>query len=200
MCVVQVLSQPVMTATEASRQLRMPARTLVNWLEGHTVGNRFHEPVLRPEPLGHNDMTWGEVVEATFLRAYRVERGVSMQTLRPLIALLREEFKVPYPLAHVEPFVDGKRGMMLELQDEAGLANDLWLVTKGPHGQFVLNPLVEREYLDKVDFAEGGRREGAAAASAGQDLARRDRPPAVVRCCLDPRCALRGPGRPRRRR
>lgn len=104
-------------------------------------------------------MTWGEVVEATFLRAYRVERGVSMQTLRPLIALLREEFEVPYPLAHFEPFVDGKRGMMLELQDEAGLANDLWLVTKGPHGQFVLNPLVEREYLDKVDFAEGGRRE-----------------------------------------
>lgn len=44
MCVVQVLSQPVMTATEAARQLRMPARTLVNWLEGHTAATGSLSP------------------------------------------------------------------------------------------------------------------------------------------------------------
>lgn len=154
---IHVLDMPVMTASEAARQLRIPARTLIDWLEGHHIGNRFYDPVLRPEPLGHTDMTWGEVVEAGYLRAYRGK--VSLQRLRPFIAMLREQFGVPYPLAHFEPFVDGQRGMLLELQNEAGVPADLWLVTKGPYGQFVLNPLIEREYLERVEFAGAGRRE-----------------------------------------
>ena len=73
-----VLSQPIMSTTEAARQLRIPLRTLSQWLEGGHRAGRWYEPVLREEPSGSKDVTWGEVVEARYLRAYRV-RSVPMQ-------------------------------------------------------------------------------------------------------------------------
>lgn len=154
---LHVLDAPVMTSREAARQLNLSPTTLANWLEGNHNRGRSYDPILRPERLGHLNMTWGEVVEAGFLRVYR--NHVSLQRLRPFVALLRQEFHVPYPLAHFKPFVDGKRGFLLELQQAADLPDDLWLVTKGPHGQFVLNPAVEREYLDTLDFAREGLQE-----------------------------------------
>ncbi|MGH4013141.1 MAG: hypothetical protein ACRDSL_04260 [Pseudonocardiaceae bacterium] len=67
-------------------------------------------------------MTWGEMVEADYLRAYR-SKGVSLQRLRPFIAECRERFGLRYPLALLRPFTDGRR-LLLEAQTEAGLTGE----------------------------------------------------------------------------
>jgi hypothetical protein len=74
---VSYLEVPVMAPGEAGRQLGIPASTLKHWLDGHHVGSRFYPPVLRPEPSPAADVTWGEMVEADYLRAYR-SKGVSL--------------------------------------------------------------------------------------------------------------------------
>src|SRR6266700_3009510 len=82
---VQLLDRRVMTVREAARQLRIPETTLIHWIEGEQRGGTFYPPVLREEPTGQATVTWGEVVEARYLRAYRT-RNVPMQKLRPFIA------------------------------------------------------------------------------------------------------------------
>ena len=85
---VVLLDRRVMTAQEAARQLAIPATTLIRWLEGEHRAGRSYPPVLREQPTGQPDMTWGEVVEARYLRAYRA-KNVPMQRLRPFIAGMR---------------------------------------------------------------------------------------------------------------
>ena len=73
---VSYLEVPVMAPGEAGRQLGIPASTLKHWLDGHHVGSRFYPPVLRPEPSPAADVTWGEMVEADYLRViYELATG-----------------------------------------------------------------------------------------------------------------------------
>ncbi len=148
---VALLDAPLMPAREAARQLQIPPATLAHWLEGGERRGRFYEPVLRLEPTGNAVVTWGEFVEAKYLRSYRAQ--TSMQRLRPFIKVMREEFEVPYPLAHFRPFVDANRNLLFRLQEEADLPSHLWVVMQGRHGQLLLNPSVEKDYLDLVEFA-----------------------------------------------
>ena len=78
-----VLDTNVMLAREAARQLRIPPTTLTHWLEGGERRGNYYQPVLREEPSGSNTITWGEMVEARYLRAYRSSMRISMQRLRP---------------------------------------------------------------------------------------------------------------------
>lgn len=153
---VTVLNTPVMAAREAARQLRMPPATLVHWLEGGVRRGKQYDPVLRPEPLGSTEITWGEFVEARYLRAYRSELGVSLQRLRPFISRLRAEFDVPYPLAHFRPYIDSNRRLLLELQEEANLPQSLWVVYEVKTGQTILNPLLKDDFLARVEFSDHG--------------------------------------------
>ncbi|GII86691.1 hypothetical protein Ssi03_46810 [Sphaerisporangium siamense] len=154
---IQVLARRVMSVREAARQLRIPPTTLLHWLEGEERQGRFYPPVLREQPTGATDVTWGEIVEARYLRAYR-QRNVSMQKLRPFIALLRSEFGVPYPLAHFKPFVDNRRRFLLEVQDRLHIPGSLRMVYQVDDDQLVLDHRVV-DFLDRVDFNETGERE-----------------------------------------
>jgi len=150
------MDTPVMSSREAARQLRMPPATLQHWLEGGVRGERRYDPILRPEPLGVSTITWGEMVEARYLRAYRQNLRVSMQRLRPFVTRLRDEFGVPFPLAHFRPFIDANRRLLLEIQTASDLPEDLWVVYEVTTGQTILNPLLEDNYLARVDFANTG--------------------------------------------
>lgn len=167
MSTVSLLAEPVMAAREAARQLKIPASTLLYWLEGGWGGQRWYPPVLREEAIGSTDMTWGEVVEARYLRAYR-QRNVSMQRLRPFISLLREEFGVPYPVAHFKPFIGDGRRLLIELQDRARLPRNLRIVYEATTGQTILDPRAT-SYLDRVDFAHTGQREALLIYPAGRE-------------------------------
>lgn len=157
---ITILDRPVTTVGEAARQLRIPPATLRYWLEGAERQGRNYEPVLRDSPTGSPHVTWGEMVEARYLRAYRTQ--VPMQRLRPFIEALRREFAVPYPLAHFRPFIDSTRRLVLQLQEEADVPDELWLVFEGTDGQLRLNPAITQDFLARVEFDETGDSAGAA--------------------------------------
>jgi hypothetical protein len=62
---VAILERELYSLNQAARLLDMPPSTLGWWLEGRSK----YAPVLRPEPKGTTNVTWGEFVEAGFLRA-----------------------------------------------------------------------------------------------------------------------------------
>lgn len=149
---VTILDSVVMAAPEAARQLRIPPATLMHWLEGGQRRGKRYEPILRQAPTGSAEMTWGEIVEAQYLRTYRSEKQVPMQRLRPFITGLRDAYGVPYPLAHFRPWISENRHLLLDLQESTNLPDSLWAVFQGKHGQLLINPLIEVEFLDRVEF------------------------------------------------
>lgn len=163
--VTMALDRPVTTVPEAARVLQIPPSTLRAWLDGAERLGRRSEPVLREAATGSNLVTWGEMVEARYLRAYRA--AVSMQRLRPFLAQMREEFGVPYPLAHFRPFVDASRGLVFRLQEAADLPDELWMVYRGRGNQLRLSPTVVNDFLHHVEFAAEGALEALRIRPAG---------------------------------
>ncbi|HEY3951836.1 MAG TPA: DUF433 domain-containing protein [Streptosporangiaceae bacterium] len=155
-----------MTALEAARQLRIPPTTLIRWLEGEHRGGTWYPPVLREEATGQPEITWGEAVEARYLRAYRA-KNVPMQRLRPFIADMRQRFGVPYPLAHFQPFASGRR-LLLEVQDQLRLPGSLRMIYEVSTGQLILDPRVVG-FLDRVEFADSPGQEAVRIRPAGKE-------------------------------
>jgi uncharacterized protein (DUF433 family)/DNA-binding transcriptional MerR regulator len=143
-----VVERELYTVSEAARILRVPPTTLRWWLEGRPG----HKPVIRSEATGSRNVTWGEFVEAGFLREYRQHR-VPLQRLRPFIEALREGSGVPYPLSHKKPLVLD-RNLIVVAQREAGL--DAYpVIYEDRHGQHIFEPAVAA-YIDRIDFAPEG--------------------------------------------
>jgi uncharacterized protein (DUF433 family) len=149
---VTTLHREIYALPQAARLLQVPSATLQWWLEGGARQGHDYPPVLRVEPTGSKMVTWGEFVEAGYLREYRRTHRVPLHHLRRFIELLRERQGVPYPLAHYRPFVGEGRKLVLELQKEAGLPADLWLVVP-VSDQIVLLPSAET-FLSKVVFSD----------------------------------------------
>lgn len=145
-----VLQRAMYTEAGAARLLRMPAPTLHYWLEGGTNRGKTYKPVIREEPTGSRRVTWAEFVEAGMLRQYR-KRSVPMLELRTFIEHLRQRVGVPYPLAHYQPFVGGKK-LLVEAQDAAGLDADFALVAQ-VSGQYILSPAAQ-EFFERVTWAD----------------------------------------------
>jgi len=94
-------------------------------------------------------MTWAEFVEARLVRQYRQELHVKLQEIRAFIAKLRDEEGVPYPLAHFNPWVGEGRQLLLELQQEAALPGELWLVAPASDQILLTEPAAA--FLRRVD-------------------------------------------------
>ncbi|MGH2732257.1 MAG: DUF433 domain-containing protein, partial [Actinomycetota bacterium] len=139
---------------EAARLLAVPESTLRWWLEGRLVRGKQYPPVLREEPSGSGLVTWGEFVEAGYLRQYR-RRDVPLPELRRFIDGLRQELRIRYPLAHFQPFVSGRRRLVLELQNAAGLSPEFGLVLEVTNGQLLLGRAAE-SFLERVEFSVEG--------------------------------------------
>jgi len=151
---LSVLDQELYALPDAARLLRVPISTLRWWLEGRDN----HPPVLRTSATGSGTVTWGEFVEAGFLREYRRHR-VSLQKLRAFIDALRDSLGVPYPLAHSRPFVGEGRRLLLNAQQGAGLSGHP-LVYEPISGQIVLDGRIE-EFVQSIDFASPAEGEWA---------------------------------------
>ena len=152
-----MLDREMFSEAEAARLLRLPQNTLNYWLEGGRRGSRLYKPVVRIEPRGGRPpVTWGEFIEAGWLREYRRTHNVPMAELRAFIDLIRHEYGVPYPLADRRPFVSG-RELLVAAQDEANLDPDFCLVAT-VRGQLVLtspaDSFVKRVVWNQDDAAQ----------------------------------------------
>jgi uncharacterized protein (DUF433 family) len=154
---VSVLDQEMFAEAEAARLLRLPQGTLHYWLEGGTQRGKAHKPIIRVEATGSRTVTWAEFVEAGLLRSYR-NRRVPMAELRAFIDLLRNEYGVPYPLAHRQPFVSGRQ-LVLEAQVATKLGADFCLVAFANDQLILTTP--SQEFVERVrwegDIAVGWR-------------------------------------------
>ena len=101
---LSLLDREMFAEAEAARLLQLHQSTLHYWLEGREMRGRHYQPIIRPAATGSRIVTWAEFIEAGLLRSYRSKR-VPMAELRAFIDLLRQEYGVPYPLAHEAPLV-----------------------------------------------------------------------------------------------
>jgi uncharacterized protein (DUF433 family) len=136
----------------AAQLLNVHPSTLHWWLEGRDEpSGRHYDPVLRPEPTGSRSVTWGEFVEARYLREYRRTHGVQLPRLRAFIGYMRRELGVPYPLAHARPWVGPDQHLFVEAQEVAGLPPHLWACVEPHSGVRLLLPPAE-SFLERVEF------------------------------------------------
>lgn len=152
MSTAAVLERDIFCEAEAARLLRVAQSTLHYWLDGGQQRGKTYPPVIRVEARGERQVTWAEFVEAGLLRSYRRDLQVPMTELRAFIDYLRQEYGVPYPLAHEQPLVSG-RSLVLRAQEEAGLSSDFWLATSAG-GQMLLTP-PGADFLKRVGFESG---------------------------------------------
>jgi uncharacterized protein (DUF433 family) len=148
-----LLDRAIYSYPDVDRLVGLHPGTARRWLEGYERGGKFYDPVLRPDPTGGDEVTWGEMVEARLLAEFR-SRDVPVQRLRPAIVQLRREFG-RYPLAHSRPFLDvDGRELVRVVQEQVGLERQLQLVVVR-NGQLVLAESAERfssavEYVGDV--------------------------------------------------
>ena len=135
---ITLLERPIYDVHEAARLLAVPSRTLEYWLEGGTQGGKTRRPVLRESATGSKDLTWGEFVEARYVRSYRRDHRVPLHALRGFIIEMRNSLGVPYPLAHFRPWVGAGQRLLLAAQDAAELPVELWSVYEPTHGTVLL--------------------------------------------------------------
>lgn len=147
-----LLDRPVYGMSQAARLLGLRTDGLRRWIDGYERKGKMYPPVIRDHSTGVDTVTWGEFVEAGYLREYRAKQ-VSLQYLRPVIGLLRERLNVQYPLATLRPYASG-RELALEVQQLVGLDPDLSIVIIGRDGSLRLaDPAAS--FMEKVDFAGG---------------------------------------------
>ena len=148
---VTLLERAIYDVKEAARLLPVPASTLEYWLEGGRQGGKIRPPVLRETASGAKDLTWGEFVEARYVRAYRRDHGVPLHALRGFILEMRRQLGVPYPLAHFHPWVGEGQRLLLAAQTAADLPAELWSVFEPTHGAVLLTAPAE-SFLSVVAF------------------------------------------------
>jgi uncharacterized protein (DUF433 family) len=148
---VTLLDREMYTEAAAARLLGVAQNTLNYWLEGGTRRGKVYRPVIRVEPRGERAaVTWGEFVEASLLREYR-RRNVPMLELRDFIDKVRARLSVPYPLAHLQPYVGG-RALLVEAQDQVGLDPEFCLIAL-VRDQPVLTPVAE-SFVQRVTWVD----------------------------------------------
>ena len=148
---IEVLDREMFSEAEAARLLRVPQNTLHYWLEGGRQRGKTYKPIVRIEPRGGRaSVTWAEFIEAGLLRQYRRTHGIPMAQLRSFTDQLREQFGVPYPLAHHRPFVGSDRQLVLRAQEVAGLDGEYCLVAVAS-GQLILTYPAEA-FVERVTW------------------------------------------------
>ena len=143
----ELLNLEVYSLAMAANLLGVPQSTLQYWLDG----KRGYDPVIRIKRTGSKVLTWGEFIEAAYLRGYRRELRVELDQIRQFIRILRERQSTQFPLAYYRPGItDGSR-LLVEAQEEAGLQHDLWLVFSPVDGQMVFTEYYA-DFVRRVDW------------------------------------------------
>ena len=178
------LDREMFTEVAAAWFLQVHPSTLHYWLEGGERRGKLYPPVVRAEPTGRRQVTWGEFVELGLLRLYRKDHKVPMPELRATIEILREELGVSYPLAHSLPFVGEGRHLLQRAQEDAKLPAEFCLVAIASK-QLVLTP-PSQAFFDRVEWDANL----AAAWKPHDDMASpvRMNPKGPFRSACGPRC------------
>lgn len=126
--VVDLQGRRVYSFRQIDDILGLRAGTSSRWIDGYERGQKFYEPVIRPEHTGDTVATWGEFIECRLLSEYRTA-GVSIQRMRPAVERLREMTNSRYPLASARLWIAPEgRELVAQVQEDVKLDHALALV------------------------------------------------------------------------
>ena len=74
----ELLDRPVYGMSQAARLLGLRADGLRRWIDGYERHGKLYAPVIRERRTLDDAVTWGEFIEAGYLREYRAKQ-VSLQ-------------------------------------------------------------------------------------------------------------------------
>lgn len=144
------------TPSEAGRLLAIPAGKISRWLKGHSVNNRFYEPLWVPEIVidGSSYLGFRDLMEIRVADAF-IKAGLSAIQVRRSILLAREVIGNDHPLATNKFRTDGREVFLSVVEEDE----------KGQETEKLLN-LFRRQYefkgiidpiLKTVDFDDDGQ-------------------------------------------
>ena len=130
------LERPVYGMSQAARLLGLRTDGLRRWINGYERAGVTYAPVIREERTGTDTITWGEFVEAGYLREYRA-RSVTPAVAAPRHRAAAQGTRRPLPAGHLKPYTSGRQ-LALEVQRTVGLDPALNLVILGRDGTLQL--------------------------------------------------------------
>jgi uncharacterized protein (DUF433 family) len=126
--VVNLLDRPTYGLAQIDSLLGLQGGTARRWIDGYTRSGRHYDPVVREKHTGLEIATWGEFIETRLLAEYR-DAGVPMIHMRPAVEALRQELKVPYPLASARTWLGREgRDLVRVVEEKVNLDPHLALV------------------------------------------------------------------------
>jgi len=101
---------PAYDVFEAARYLRIPERTVRNWVSGYYIPStgRRTAPVIDVADRQRHLLSFVNLLELHVLDAIRNVHGVSMPRIRTAITYVRDELRVKRPLVDEEMETDGR--------------------------------------------------------------------------------------------
>lgn len=148
--VVSLLDQDMYSMGQADRLLGLSHGTARRWIDGYERQGKRHDPLVRAESTGSEDVTWGEFVEARLISEYR-RQGITIFKMRPAIMALKDKFNTEYPLAVSQPFLSAEGcELVMEVQQETNLQPALRLVVR--NGQIITPSLEVRRFQEAADY------------------------------------------------
>jgi uncharacterized protein (DUF433 family) len=157
--VINLLDRPTYGLAQIDSLLGLRAGTARRWIDGYVRSGKPYDPVVREHATGAEIATWGEFVETRLLAEYR-DAGVPMIRMRPAVEALRQELKVPYPLASARTWLRPEgRHLVRVVQEEVKLDPHLALVIVATGQTLAWSAEADRfraaiEWTDDTDDAE----------------------------------------------
>ncbi len=121
--VTNLLDRPVYLYSEVDRLVGLPTGTARRWINGYERAGQPYPPILREQAQGTDWATWGEFVETRILAEYR-SQNIPTARLRGAVQALRAYFRVDYPLAHLQPYLDAADRELVIPAKHLGLSDD----------------------------------------------------------------------------
>jgi uncharacterized protein (DUF433 family) len=157
--VIELLDRPTYGLAQIDSLLGLRGGTARRWIDGYTRSGKPYAPVVREHHTGEEIATWGEFVETRLLAEYR-NAGVPMIRMRPAVEALRQELKVPYPLASARTWLRPEgRDLVRVIQEKVELDPHLALVVVATGQTLAWSAEADRfraaiDWTDDTDDAE----------------------------------------------
>jgi uncharacterized protein (DUF433 family) len=133
--VVALLDRPTYLYAEVDRLIGLRSGTARRWINGYERAGRRYDPILRIAAKETEWATWGEFVETRMLAEFR-DQSVPTARLRAAVERLRQQFKIDYPLAHLQPYLaaaNGELAMMDDRDDALAVVRTGQLILEASH-------------------------------------------------------------------
>ena len=138
---------PAYTKVEASRYLRIPPRTLHDWVSGKSDNaGRPQRPLVRIADPSQHLLSFENMLELHVLAALRHPHGVRMRVIRNALDYLQTKLSVARPLIDEQMHTDGKTILVHRLDQ---------LIDAGHQGQTSMLDLLD-VHLNRIERNPAG--------------------------------------------